>query len=43
MLIGTAEQGFKAPEKKTIFLEDMSQAEQAKSVCSLSLEKSVKS
>ena len=32
MLIGTAEQGFKAPEKKTVFLEDMSAAEMAKSV-----------
>jgi ubiquitin carboxyl-terminal hydrolase 14 len=35
MLIGTAEQGFKAPEKKTLFLEDMSAAEMAKSVCSV--------
>jgi hypothetical protein len=32
MLIGTAEQGFKAPEKKTVFLEDMSTAEMARSV-----------
>ena len=32
MLIGTAEQGFKAPEKKTVFLEDMSAAGMAKSV-----------
>ena len=34
MLVGTPEQGFKPPEKKTVFLEDMTQAEQAKSVCS---------
>ena len=33
MLLGTAEPGFKAPEKKTVFLEDMSTAEIAKSVC----------
>jgi Ubiquitin family len=32
MLLGTAEQGFKPPEKKTVFLEDMSTAEIAKSV-----------
>lgn len=32
MLIGTAEQGFKAPEKKTVFLEDMTSADLAKSV-----------
>ena len=34
MLIGTAEQGFKAPEKKTVFLEDMTSADLAKSVLS---------
>jgi Ubiquitin family len=33
MLLGTAEPGFKAPDKKTLFLEDMSSAEIAKSVC----------
>jgi hypothetical protein len=33
MLLGMAEPGFKAPEKKTVFLEDMSSAEIAKSVC----------
>ena len=33
MLLGSAEQGFKPPEQKTVFLEDMSAAEQAKSVC----------
>jgi len=32
MLLGSAEQGFKLPEKKTVFLEDMSAAEMAKSV-----------
>lgn len=32
MLLGTAEQGFKPPEKKTVFLEDMTTAEMAKSV-----------
>ena len=37
MLIGTAEQGFKAPEKKTLFLEDMTAADLAKSVLSLGL------
>jgi ubiquitin carboxyl-terminal hydrolase 14 len=37
MLIGTAEQGFKAPEKKTLFLEDMTSADLAKSVLSLEL------
>ena len=33
MLLSAAEQGFKPPEKKTVFLEDMSAAEIAKSVC----------
>jgi ubiquitin carboxyl-terminal hydrolase 14 len=37
MLIGTAEQGFKAPEKKTLFLEDMTAAEMAKSVRGLDI------
>ena len=32
MLLGSAEQGFKPPEKKTVFLEDMTTAEMAKSV-----------
>jgi ubiquitin carboxyl-terminal hydrolase 14 len=32
MLLGSAEQGFKPPEQRTVFLEDMSVAEQAKSV-----------
>jgi Ubiquitin family len=32
MLLGTAEQGFKVPEMKTVFVEDMSTAEMAKSV-----------
>src|SRR5437762_1999688 len=32
MLLGTAEQGFKLPEKKPLFLEDMTTAEMAKSV-----------
>lgn len=36
MLLGTAEQGFKPPEQRTVFLEDMSAAERAKSVCLLS-------
>jgi ubiquitin carboxyl-terminal hydrolase 14 len=39
MLIGTAEQGFKAPEKKTLFLEDMTTAEMAKSVRGLDIAK----
>ena len=34
MLLGSAEQGFKPPEKKTVFLEDMTAAEMAKSVTS---------
>jgi ubiquitin carboxyl-terminal hydrolase 14 len=32
MLLGTAEEGFKAPDKKTVFLEDMTAAQMAKSV-----------
>ena len=32
MLLGTAEQGFKAPEQKTLFLEDMTPTEYAKAV-----------
>jgi ubiquitin carboxyl-terminal hydrolase 14 len=34
MLLGSAEQGFKPPEKKIVFLEDMTTAEMAKSVAS---------
>jgi ubiquitin carboxyl-terminal hydrolase 14 len=33
LVIGTAEGGIKAPETRTVFLEDMSIAERAKSVC----------
>jgi ubiquitin carboxyl-terminal hydrolase 14 len=37
MLLGTAEHGFKPPEKKTLFLEDMTTAEMAKSVSRLNV------